>query len=222
MARQARIVIPHSAHHISQRGQAGRHIFFEKSDFQSYLDILEEQCAHFGVDILNYCLLPNQVHFIAIPHFEGSLARAIGETNRQYSSLMGREDKAVGSLFQNRFFSYAMDEQASIEAACFVENLPVFSRVSPAPENYLWSSARYRLKSKTHPFLKAMRSFHAMQNWSQYLLRPMSADDVTLIQRHLQTGRPRGNDMFINSVEAKIGRSVRPQKRGRKPKAKVA
>lgn len=222
MARQARIVIPHTAHHIAQRGQGGNRIFFEKSDFQTYLGILEEQCDRFDVQLINYCLLPNQVHFIAIPATERSLARAIGETNRQYSQYMTKEQKAEGALFQNRFFSYAVDEQSSLKAACFIENLPVMSMISPSPENYLWSSARYRIKSIDHPFLRPMKSFHAMQNWSQYLERPMSQDEMTNIQTHLQTGRPHGSDVFLNTIEAKIGRTVRPQKRGRKPKAKVA
>ncbi len=78
MARQARIVIPNTAHHITQRGNRGDFIFLEKSDYRAYLDILSEQCRNFGIPLYSYCLLPNQVHFIAEPREAEHLSRAIG------------------------------------------------------------------------------------------------------------------------------------------------
>lgn len=223
MARQARIVIPHTPHHIAQRGKDGQFVFFEKSDFQSYLDILKEQCARFEVTITNYCLMPNQIHLLLTPGEEKiSMAKAIGETNRQYSAKITKEGKAKGSIFQNRFFSYAADGQTALKAACFMENLPVVSSITTDAENYLWSSARYRIKNITHNFLNPMPSFHAMENWKQYLMRPMPTQEMDAIARHLQTGRPRGNDMFLDQIEEEIGRTVRPKKPGRKPKPKAA
>lgn len=217
MARKARIVIPDIPHHISQRGVNGGHIFFKKDHFILYLDILREQVQRHKIAILNYCLLPNQIHFIAKPAKKTSLGRAIGETNRQYSQKLTIEGHEKGALFQNRFFSYAMDEQIALKSAVFIETLPVMARIAKTPDQYLWSSARYRLRNNDSPLLTPMPSFHAMNNWDKYLARPLSIADMDLIKTHLQTGRPMGSDIFIASVEAKLGYSVRPQKRGRKP-----
>ena len=218
MARQARIVLPNTPHHITQRGNRGEKVFFQKEDFQTYLEMLTEQCARFKVSLLSYCLMPNQVHLIAVPQEVHYLSRAIGETHRRYSCYINERENWSGHLFQNRFFSYPMDEQSALRAARFIETLPVTAGIAPKPENYLWSSAKSRIKVLNNPILQPFHSFHSVHNWGDYLERPMDPNELKLIQLHLQTGRPRGSDIFLDSIEKRIGRAVRPQKRGRKPK----
>jgi putative transposase len=218
MARQARIVLSNTLHHITQRGNRGENVFLQKEDYQTYLNILQEQCNRFKVDIYSYCLLPNQIHLIIEPREATLMARAIGETHRRYTNHINAREDWRGHLFQDRFFSYAMDEQHTLRAARFVETLPVTLKIAPKPENYLWSSAKHRIKMIENSFIKPFRSFHVAQNWEEYLSRPMDSKEMNQIQLHLQTGRPRGSDLFLDSIENQIGRSVRPQKRGRKPK----
>jgi putative transposase len=224
MARQARIVLSNNLHHITQRGNRGDHIFLQKEDYQTYLNILKEQCDRFDVSLYSYCLLPNQIHLIAEPQGAPMMARAIGETHRRYTNHINARENWRGHLFQDRFFSYAMDEQHALRAARFIETLPVTMKIAPKPENYLWSSAKSRIKITARTFLKQFRSFHAIQNWEDYLARPMDPAEMNNIQLHLQTGRPRGSYLFLDNIEAHIGRSVRPQKRGRKaaPSKKAA
>lgn len=222
MARQARIVLSNTLHHITQRGNRGDNVFLQKADYKTYLDLLIEQCARFNVAIYSYCLLPNQVHLISEPKDAPMMARAIGETHRRYTNHINARENWRGHLFQDRFFSYAMDEQLSLRAARFIETLPVTLKIAPKPENYLWSSAKSRIKVIENSFLKSFKSFHAAQNWEDFLSRPMDSKEMNTIQLHLQTGRPRGSDLFLDSIENQIGRTVRPQKRGRKPAKKKA
>jgi putative transposase len=222
MARQARIVIAETPHHVTQRGNRGEKIFFEKSDFETYVDLLREQCEDKGVAIQAYCLLPNQIHLIAVPRSEGALASAIGETHRRYTVHINGKNDWRGHLFQDRFFSYAMDERFMLRAARFIENLPVVSGIAPRADNYLWSSAKCHVRLGENPLVKEKVVLKSMPDWAAYLERPMDPTEMDAIRLHLQTGRPRGNDGFIDAVEQTIGRTVRPQKRGRKPKAAIA
>lgn len=222
MARQARIVLPNTLHHITQRGNRGDNVFLQKEDYRTYLDILKEQCDRFNVSIYSYCLLPNQIHLILEPKEAELMARAVGETHRRYTNHVNARENWSGHLFQNRFFSYAMDEQHGLRAARFIESLPVTLKIAPKPENYLWSSAKSRIKIASNNFLKNFQSFHSVQNWESYLARPMDPKEMNQIQLHLQTGRPRGSDLFLDNIEREIDRPVRPQKRGRKPKKKAA
>jgi len=226
MARQARIVIPNHFHHISQRGNRGEYIFFEKADFQAYLDIMVAQLKAASVKIYAYCLMPNQVHWLLEPTNNQDskiMARAIGEGHRQYTAYINAKKDWQGHLFQSRFFSYCTDEQTAIKAACFIENLPTIMKITPAPQNYIWSSAKAHIQKNTYsPFLEPFKSFHALQNWEQLLNRDISKEEINKIQTHLQTGRPFGSEMFLDKIENIIGRSVRPKKRGRKAKTQVA
>lgn len=219
MARQARITLDNSPHHITQRGNRGELVFFEKGDFQSYIDTLKEQCDRFNVKILSYCLLPNQIHLLVTPQNGETLARAIGETHRRYTNMINKRNNWRGHLFQDRFFSYVCDETYSLRAMRFIENMPVISGIAPKPESYLWSSARDRIKVTQDSFVAQPKNFHAVQDWSAFLERSMDVTELKEIERHLQTGRPRGHDTFLDMIEQKIGHTVRPKKRGRKPKA---
>lgn len=223
MARQARIVLENTPHHITQRGNRGDFIFFEKTDYTTYLKILTEQCKKFNISIYSYCLLPNQIHLLASPQKENLLSRAIGETHRNYTNHINNRKNWRGHLFQDRFFSYAMDEQYALRAARYIETLPITLKLTSNPEKYLWSSAKSRIKiGTTNGFVKTFQTLSTIPNWKEYLSRPMDVDEINKIQLHLQTGRPRGSNIFLDNIEHKIGRSVRPQKRGRKPKVKSA
>lgn len=222
MARQARIVLAEAPHHVTQRGNRGEKIFFEKADFETYIDLLREQCDDKDVAILSYCLLPNQIHLVAVPRSETALAAAIGETHRRYTVHINAKNSWRGHLFQDRFFSYAMDDRFMLRAARFIENLPVVSGIAPKAENYLWSSARCHVRLAENPLIKNKTVLKIMPDWIAFLDRPMDPQEMENIRLHLQTGRPRGSEGFIDAVEATIGRAVRPQKRGRKPKAQAA
>ena len=51
MARLARVVLPGYPHHITQRGNRRKDVFFEESDYQYYLELLGEWCAYEKVKI---------------------------------------------------------------------------------------------------------------------------------------------------------------------------
>ncbi len=217
MARQARIVLPDTPHHITQRGNRGEPVFFEKSDYEAYVTFLAEECVDKGVSIWSWCLLPNQIQLIAVPQKEHSLGRALGEAHRRYTRRINERNGWRGHLFQDRFFSYPMDENHLLNAARYIETMPVMAGITNAPENYIWSSARAHVKNREDKLLTPEKPLlHFVADWNEFLQSPPSEQDPKTIERHLQTGRPRGNDNFLDSVESMVGRTVRPQKPGRR------
>lgn len=217
MARQSRIVLRDTPHHITQRGNRGEAVFFEKSDYEAYIQFLSEECADKGVAIWSYCLMPTQIQLIAVPSRENALGRALGEAHRRYTRRINERNSWRGHLFQDRFFSYPMDETHLMNAARYIETLPVFSGIAPTPESYLWSSARSHVKGREDKLLTPEKPLlHFTQNWTDFLQGMPEGEDTKIIERHLQTGRPRGNDTFLDSVESMVGRPVRPQKPGRR------
>lgn len=217
MARQARIVLPDTPHHITQRGNRGEPVFFEKSDYEAYIDFLAEECADKGVFIWAWCLMANQIQLIAVPRKENALGRAIGEAHRRYTRRVNERNNWRGHLFQDRFFSYPMDEMHLLNAVRHIEMTPVMAGIAPKPESYLWSSARAHIKDREDKLLSPDKPLlHFVSDWSDFLQEWPKEADTDLIERHLQTGRPRGSDYFLDSVESMIGRTVRPQRPGRR------
>jgi putative transposase len=89
MARLARVVAPGLPHHVTQRGNRRQQTFFCDEDYQTYLEIMAEWCAAHDVEIWAYCLMPNHVHLIAVPHSADGLRRAFGEVRSPSWSRTG-------------------------------------------------------------------------------------------------------------------------------------
>src|ERR1700688_2153488 len=93
MARLGRIVAAGFPHHVTQRGNRRQTIFFEPADYALYRDLLAERWRKASVEVWAYCLMPYHVDLMLTPSTPDGLARAIGETHRQYtpgSSMRGR------------------------------------------------------------------------------------------------------------------------------------
>ena len=73
MLRVARIVVPDFPHHITQRGNNRRDIFFLDDDRLVYLNLLKEQAEKFGLQLQGWCLMTNHIHLIATPRKESEI-----------------------------------------------------------------------------------------------------------------------------------------------------
>ena len=125
MLRVARIVVPGCPHHVTQRGNNRQDVFFVEDDWRTYLRILREQSKRFGLSVDGYCLMTNHVHLVAVPTSENSLAKAVGRTHWLYTQYVNRLHRRSGHLWQNRFFSCALDESHCWQALAYVERNPV-------------------------------------------------------------------------------------------------
>ena len=148
MARLARVIVPSLPHHISQRGNRRQQTFFQRVDFQLYLELMAEWCTKCEVEVWSYGLMTNHTHLIAVPSSEAGLRRAIGEAHRRYTRHVNFREKWRGHLWQGRFASFVMDEPYLLAAARYVELNPVRARLTESAGDYEWSSAKAHLSGK--------------------------------------------------------------------------
>jgi putative transposase len=57
-----------------------------------------------------------------------------------------------------------------------------------------------------------------ISNWKEFL-RLSTGDELKILQQHERTGRPLGSGSFVEEIEQKIGRILRPQRPGPKKKS---
>jgi REP element-mobilizing transposase RayT len=125
MARSARIVIPGVPHHVVQRANRGKALFYTDQDRRRYLDLLAGYAARHRLRIYAWCLMPDHVHLVAVPEKAGSLAAALIPLQTQYSRHIHRTQKKRGTLWRDRFASCPMDEPHMWEAVRYVERNPL-------------------------------------------------------------------------------------------------
>jgi putative transposase len=215
MARIARVIAPGIPHHITQRGNRRLQTFFCDDDYSAYIDLMAEWCGKYRVAIWAWCLMPNHVHLIAVPESEESLARAIGEAHRRYTRRINFREKWRGHLWQERFASFPMDEGHLVAAARYVEMNPVAAGMVASPEDHPWSSARAHLMVQDDKLTKVEPLLSMVGNWSDFL--SLSSEyEMTTFRKHERSGRPLGDESFVNNIEVLLARSLRPQKPGPK------
>ena len=218
MARIARIVVPGLPHHVTQRGNRREPIFLQKGDYALYRDLLAERCAANGVACWAYCLMPNHVHLILTPTTEGGLSRAVGEAHRRYTAFFNARARVTGHLFQGRFSSAAMDEAHLLAALRYLALNPVRAGLVARAQDWRPCSVGAHLSSRNDVLVDVAPVLSRVANFRDLL----AADDgeaslSEVFEAAGMIGRPLGDEAFLAGVEKKLGFSVRPGRRGRKP-----
>jgi putative transposase len=218
MPRRARIVVPGEAHHITQRGNNRQDVFFVAGDRKVYLGLLREQSERFGLEVIAYCLMSNHVHLVAIPSSETSLAKAIGRTHFRYTQYINRLHGRSGHLWQNRFYSCALDDDHMAAALRYVERNPVREKMVRVPWRYEWSSASAHVGGRDRTGLLDLDAWQERWDpaqWKQFLQAPEDEAILTGLRGSTARGWPLGSDSFLSKLERVLGTRVRPLPIGR-------
>jgi putative transposase len=82
------------------------------------------------------------MHLVLTPSTPDGLARAIGETHRQYTGFINARARWTGHLFQGRFSSVALDDAHLVAAARYVALNPVRARLVACSRSAAVSSGK--------------------------------------------------------------------------------
>jgi putative transposase len=190
-------------------------VFHSDQDRLVYLSFLSEEGERFGLDILSWCLMTNHVHFIAVPHRETSLARGFGEAHRRYTRLKNFSQGVRGYLFQGRFNSCVLDQQHLLAAARYVAWNPVVAGMAKTPWEYPWSSTRFLCGMLDHdPLVKDRTLPGLITDWREFLSSEEKAGSK-LLRQATRTGRPAGDEEFVEKVGGLTGRELKIKRAGR-------
>lgn len=221
MPRVARIVIPGYPHHVTQRGNNRQDVFFTDDDRRLYLSLLQEHAEAYGLGLLGYCLMTNHVHLIATPRDPHSLAKALGRTHHRYTQYINRLHGRSGHLWQNRFYSCALDELHLWRALAYVERNPVRAGWVRRAWTYAWSSAAAHTgKAAAPPWLDMGLWTQTWQpaGWEQILRDREDEAMLGRIRLNTHRGRPLATDRVLAKLEHLLGRRLRSLPVGRPKK----
>jgi putative transposase len=222
MGRFARIVIPGCPHHVTQRGNHRRTVFFSDSDREFYLQLLERHFSPQAIQMEGYCLMPNHVHQALIPPAPDSLARGVGRLHNDFARWQHMRQNLTGHFWQNRFFSCPMDEDHFWEALRYIELNPVRAGLVKNAWDWPWSSAQAHVNGEDNTGLLSVnlwsKRFNGAQ-WKEFLQEGTETEEeLRQIRRSTRTGRPLGSEEFILRLEKLTGRKLLRQKTGPKPR----
>ncbi len=190
-------------------------VFDSDEDRWAYLGFLAEEAKRFGLDILAWCLMTNHVHFVVVPSTETALARGFGEAHRRYTRLKNFAQGVRGYLFQGRFNSSVLDENHLLAAVRYVELNPLRAGIVKCAWEYPWSSAGYHSgTTESDPLVKDRTLSGLITDWKDFIAGGI-AGEIDRIRMATQTGRPAGDDLFINQIGSLTGRDLNKGMPGR-------
>ena len=227
MPRMGRAVLPDYPHHIIQRGHNRQVVFAEAGDFERYLETLADFKDIYGVKVYAWCLMTNHVHLLVAPENMAGLGqlmkRLAGRQTRYHNRLEGR----TGTLWESRYKSSPVDSDGYLLAcARYIELNPVRARMVALPEEYPWSSCRYRLGHAHCEGLDFDPCYLALGTtdeerrlrYSEFLRTAIPEGEWSLIREAVQRGQLTGTDRFVAQVETILGKRIENRSRGRPPK----
>jgi len=220
MSRVARIVAPGFPHHITQRGNRRADVFETEADREAYLRFLRTYCEKRGLSIWAYCLMTNHIHLVAVPAKEASMSEAMRDTHTVYAMYFNTRTQLSGHVWQGRFYSCVLDDAHLWAAVRYVETNPVRAGLVKRAEEYPWSSAVSHCERRHDDILAAdLPLLEDISDWSAWLHEPFENEDIvyTTLRQRTHTGRPCGSLTFLESLEQRVGRAIRPKPRGPKP-----
>ncbi len=163
--------------------------------------------------------MPNHVHLIPTPHDSGGITRALSRVHRLYAGRIHARLERTGHFWQGRFGCVAMDEEHLGAALRYVALNPVRARLVDRATDWRWSSVHAQLGlvgddrlTDTAPVCARYPDFAGLL---------VDGDDEVqfpTLRRAESIGRHLGNAAFLDQLEKLTGRSLRPRKRGPKPK----
>jgi putative transposase len=218
MPRIGRVVCSDAPYHVTQRGNYRQDIFEEEADREKYMEFFMMYKEKYNLKLYAWCLMSNHVHFVVEPSTEDGLAKVFNNTNMRYSQYFNRKRGLAGHLFQGRFFSCVLDEEHLYEAIRYVELNPLRANMVLNLEDYYWNSAYLRLTRNTAYKLDSIDNYFVITDWKTYLQEPLNEDKIAQLRTHTKTGRPLGNEKFIQKLEKKLGIKITIEKPGRKRK----
>lgn len=218
LARLPRVVLPGLPYHVTHRGNRRQDVFLSPWDRWVYKHWLGQCAERHGLEVWSYCLMTNHVHLLVVAHRKDSLAMTIGQTHGRFAQWQNKRNGWSGHLWANRFYSTPLDEEHLWTAVRYVERNPVRAGLVERAEDYEWSSARCHARDRPDELLAPARPFPGnVEDWSDWLAIEPHEEQVEALRRNTSRGRPTGSEEFVAQLEVQLARTLRAEKRGRKP-----
>jgi putative transposase len=150
MARLSRLTLADQPHHVIQRGNNRQVIFHLPADYQTMLDMLDENARKFDVALHAYVLMDNHFHLLATPHTPEGLPQMMQAVGRSYVRYFNDRIKRTGTLWEGRYKSTLIQtERYLLACMAYIDLNPVRAGMVGQAREYAWSSHAHYIGLRT-------------------------------------------------------------------------
>jgi REP element-mobilizing transposase RayT len=151
MPRRPRSWLPDGFFHAGSKGTGGALVFADDVDREAFLGLLEQAARLFGVRLLAWCLMSTHYHVVVEATCK-QLTAMMHRLNGLYAQRFNRRHGRKGHLFEERFWSWVIDDEDHLWAAVrYVLDNPTNAGLCVDWRDWAWSWARVAPRRGTVP-----------------------------------------------------------------------
>jgi len=176
-------------YHIINRGVERRNIFNEHSDYEFFLELLLKLSKDYDVIIHTYALMTNHYH-ILLETKQNNLSKAIQFLNDKYAKYYNKKYKRVGHLWQGRYKSYALYDDAHFWiVAKYIERNPIKANMVNDINQYNYQSFfEWKNKSENYVLLNDSKIFDmTLLEYEEYISTELEIDAIDIVYKSPKT-----------------------------------
>ena len=224
MARLPRVSPVGFPQHIIQRGNNHQVCFTSDQDFAAYANWLIDYSIKFEVGIHAWVFMSNHVHLLCTPRTEGGISAMMQGLGRQYVRYFNFTHNRTGTLWEGRFKSCLVQEDAYLlQLYRYIELNPVRANMVNTPAEYTWSSYQINALGKKSRLCTPHSLYLSLGKNKQDIqaeYRALFVDEISPsvleeIRAGVNQGMVIGSDQFKDEIERLTGRCMHPKKKGR-------
>jgi len=223
MPRKPRFFLPDVPTHVVQRGNNRDPIFFDESDYHSYLEWLAAGAIKYECRIYAYVLMTNHVHLLVSTNQKDGISRLMQYIGRYYVPYINQTYGRTGTLWEGRFkCNLVQDERYLLSCMRYIELNPLRANMVANAKEYAWSSYLHNAYGRKNALLTKHKIYLALGNDElsqrkayRELFKNDNEEDLDSIRAAWQTGTPLGNDRFKEMIEKTLKQKVGYATRGR-------
>lgn len=171
MARALRNTAPDRIHHVINRGNRRRVIFYKSGDYKAFLRVLREAADRFDLKPIAFSLMNNHWHIVLRPSEAVSISTYmhwVTSTHvRRYQVHYG--EVGSGHVYQARYTSrVCKNERHLLSLIRYVEANPLKAGIVPRAEDWRWSSLWLRVHGDPDGLLCEC-PIELPPNWAHYI-----------------------------------------------------
>ena len=144
MARRCRQFGKTGIQHIVLKGHDGKAIFADREDVSAFTDILVKLYEKYKFKVFAFCFMSNHVHLVLRFKEVHEISGVMKRLKLRFSNWYHRHYGCTGTIFQGRYFSRPIDNEAYVvNAIRYVHLNPVRAKLCKTPIEYFNSSYQY-------------------------------------------------------------------------------
>lgn len=224
MARLPRLTLPGYPHHVIQRGNNRQPIFASTADYQTLLNLLDENARKFGVALHAYVLMNNHFHLLATPSSANGLPQMMQAVGRRYVRYFNDSQRRSGTLWEGRYKSTLIQtDRYLLTCMAYIDLNPVRAGLVAQARDYPWSSHGHYTGQRTDKLITPHSLFWELGNtpfarearYADWVHSGISGGQVVALTDSALRGWALGEPDFVADLQKRTQRRVAKSTAGR-------